>query len=421
MPAMGKSQRKNHHDPYAALRSRDFRLYIITNFLLIFGNQMVVTGIGWELYAKTGQALDLGLMGLSTVLPFFLFGLIGGNVADRYNRRTILIIATIIYTAGLGGLCLVSAYHDQLTNLRWFIFGFLFLTGTCNAFYIPAKQALIRQLVNPKDLSNAITWVSSTFQLASVTGPMACGFLLEKVPYPIIYSFAIIFEMVFLGAFITFRLRKTTDDRKPISLKSIAEGAKFVWNTKPILATITLDLFAVLLGGCTALLPIFVKDILHTGPETLGWLRSAPATGAFLMALWVAQKPLKKPGLLLLWAVAGFGVATIVFGLSKNLWLSLAMMFIIGGLDNISVIVRGSLVQILTPDRLLGRVQAVNYLFIYSSNELGAFESGTVAALVGAIPSVVLGGIGSILVVIAAAFLWPQLAQLKSLHKQTSK
>ncbi|HVZ81536.1 MAG TPA: MFS transporter [bacterium] len=413
---MKKSQRKKGHDPYASLRSRDFRLYIITNFLLIFGNQMVIVALGWELYMKTGQVLDLGLMGLFTFLPAIGLALLGGNVADRYDRRRILIVSTLAYLAGLAGLCWASSLHDESANFRWVVFGFLFLMGTCNAFYNPAKQAMIRQLVAPKDLTNAITWGSSAFQLASVTGPAACGFLLERVPYPYIYGTSIVFEVLFLFALMGFDLRKQARNRASINITSLMEGARFVWNTKPILATITMDLFAVLLGGCTALMPSFVKDILHSGPFSLGWLQAAPSIGAFLMALTIAQRPMKRPGLLLLWAVAGFGAATIVFGLSRNLWLSLAMMFLIGALDNISVIVRGSLVQVLTPDRLLGRVQAVNYLFINSSNQLGAFESGTVAALVGTVPSVVLGGIGSIAIVLGVAYLWPQVARLRSLQ-----
>src|SRR5581483_2255187 len=264
------------------------------------------------------------------------------------------------------------------------------------------------------------------FQLASVTGPAACGLLLARLPSWTIYATAVFFELLFLGALLSLELQKTKIKKEPITLRSLAEGGKFVWNTKPILATITMDLFAVLLGGCTALLPIFVKDILHSGPETLGWLRSAPSLGALLMAFWVAKRPMKKPGLTLLWAVGGFGAATIVFGLSSDLWLSLAMMFLIGALDEISVILRGTLVQVLTPDRLLGRVQAVNYMFIYSSNELGAFESGTVAQLfgqggAGAVPSVILGGIGSILVVLGVSVLWPEVAKLKSLQDQKKK
>ncbi len=409
------------HDPYAALRFRDFRLYISSNFFLIFASQMTATAIGWELYGKTGKALDLGLAGLSTVLPFFFLGLLGGNVADRFNRRLVIVLSTLVYVLGLLGLVLASAFLKQASSFKFLVFGCLFLGGACNAFYVPAKQAFFRELVPREALPNAVTWGSGAFQTAAVTGPAVCGILLARIPNFLIYTTGIFFELLFVFVLLSLKLRKSTEKKASISLQSLAEGGKFVWNTKPILATITLDLFAVLLGGCTALLPIFVKDILHTGPETLGWLKSAPAIGALIMALLVARTPLKKPGLSLLWAVAGFGAATIIFGLSKYLWLSMAMMFLIGALDEISVILRGTLVQVLTPDRLLGRVQAVNYLFIYSSNELGAFESGVAAALLGTIPAVVLGGVGSILVVLGVAVLWPQVAALKSLQKQRLK
>ena len=410
---------KKLHDPYGALRSRNFGLFTPANFLTFFGSQMVFMTVGWELYGKTSSAMDLGLVGLSLVLPSLALGLLGGNVADRFDRRSIVVLCTIVYTFCLVALGLLSRSPESPQHFRLLIFGLLFLIGTCDAFCIPAKQALVPQLVPPQAIPNAVAWNSTAFQTAAVTGPAVCGYLLRSVSYSTIYWSAALFEIIFIVIILSLRLNPHDLKREPITLLSFAEGARFVWNTKPILATITLDLFAVLLGGCTALLPIFVKDILHSGEETLGWLRTAPAVGALLMAVTVAQVPLKKPGQTLLWAVAGFGLATIVFGLSKNLWLSLSMMFLIGALDNISVIVRGTLVQVLTPDRLLGRVQSVNYLFINSSNELGAFESGLAAAILGsAVPAVVLGGIGSILVALGVSVLWPQVAKLKSLQSQ---
>ena len=419
MPAKSK----NHHDPYAALRSRDFRLYAVTNFLLVLGAQMVSMAVGWELYGKTGSPLDLGLVGLFQVLPFLAFGLLGGNVADRYDRRWIVVLSTVVYVLGLGVLAVVSWNRDAFSHFNLWVFACLFVMGLATAFYIPAKQALLPQLVPRRDLASAVTWSSGAFQVASVTGPALCGLLLERFPTAAIYLSSLAFELLFAAAALTFKPQAATRAKEPINLKSLGDGAKFVWNAKPILATLTLDLFAVLLGGCTALMPIFAKDILHSGPGALGWLLAAPSIGAFLMAMLLAQRPLlQKPGKAMLGAVAGFGLATIVFGLSKNLWLSLAMMFIIGALDNISVVVRGTLVQVLTPDRLLGRVQSVNFLFISSSNNLGAFESGTAAALLGTVPSVVLGGIGSVLIVMAVSYLWPQVARLKSLHRpQTSR
>ena len=413
----------NRHDPYAALRSRDFRVYTVTNFLVVLGAQMVSMAVGWELYGKTGSALDLGLVGLFQVLPFLALGLLGGNVADRFDRRLIVALSTVVYVLGLAGLMAVSIHSDSLAHFNLWVFACLFFMGTANAFYVPAKQALLPQLVARKDLANAVTWGSGTFQVASVTGPALCGWMLANFPYWSVYSFSLAAELGFALAALGFQAGQRTAERKNISLRSLGDGARFVWNTKPILATITLDLFAVLLGGCTALMPIFVKDILKSGPQTLGWLLAAPSIGAFFMAMLVAQRPpMGRPGKALLWAVAGFGAATIVFGLSKNLWLSLAMMFMVGALDNISVIVRGTLVQVLTPDWLLGRVQAVNFLFINSSNNLGAFESGVLAQLLGgAVPSVVLGGIGSILIVLGVAWVWPQVARLGPLHRPQKK
>lgn len=417
MPAMRKIQTKKGHDPYAALRSPSFRLFLIGNSLVFLCIPIVPMAVGWELYSRTHSALDLGLMGFFAFLPFLLFGMLGGNVADRYDRRRVTLASNFLFILGVLGLALVSHFQDRLDHFNYWVFGCLFLMGTSNAFYIPAKQALLSQLVPRETLLNAVTWNSALFQFASVMGPFLGGFLMKTLPFPVIYALVALLESIFVLILLFIRPEQRPLSKGPITLKSLLEGARFVHKTKPILATITMDLFAVLLGGCTALLPIFVKDILKGDEGTLGLLRGAPAAGAVLMALLISRRPLKRPGVTLLWAVAGFGAATIVFGLSRSLWLSMAMMFLIGALDEISVIIRGTLVQVLTPNRLLGRVQGVNYLFIYSSNELGAFESGTVAALIGAVPSVVLGGIGSIVVVLGVTYLWPQVAQLKSLHR----
>ncbi|HVM33349.1 MAG TPA: MFS transporter [bacterium] len=409
---------KTRHDPYAALRSRDFRFYVITNFLVILGAQMVSMAVGWQLYHITGSALNLGLVGLFQVLPYLALGLFAGNVADRHNRRWIVVLTTLPYVAGLGGLLSVSLLAGKMAHFEYGVFGCLLFMSVANTFYIPAKQSLLPELVPRRDLPNAVTWSSGSFQVAAVTGPALCGWILEHFSYSTVYWLDMVFEVFFAVIVLGFQSRPKPLKKEPITLKSVGDGARFVWHTKPILATITIDLFAVLLGGCTALMPIFVKNILHSGPQTMGWLLAAPSVGAFCMAMLLTRfPPLRRPGKALLGAVAGFGAATIVFGLSKSLWLSLAMMFIIGALDNISVIVRGSLVQVLTPDRLLGRVQAVNYLFINSSNQLGAFESGLIASLIGTVPSVVLGGIGSIAIVFGVSYLWPQVAQLKSLHR----
>ena len=343
---MPPSQPHAAHDPYAALRSRDFRFYVITNFLIILGAQMVAMAVGWQLYRITGSALNLGLVGLFQVIPYLTLGLLAGNVADRHNRRRIVVLTTIPYVLGLAGLLLVSLLAGRISHFEYGVFGCLLFMGIANVFYIPAKQSLLPELVPRRDLANAVTWSSGSFQVAAVAGPALCGLILERFSYSTVYWMDMVFELAFAAIVLTFHSRPKPLRKEPITWKSVGEGAKFVWHTKPILATITIDLFAVLLGGCTALMPVFVKDILHSGPQTMGWLLAAPSAGAFTMAMLLTRfPPLKKPGKALLWAVAGFGFATIVFGLSKDLWLSLSMMFIIGALDNISVIVRGTLVQ----------------------------------------------------------------------------
>lgn len=413
---------KFSHDPYAALRSRHYRLNLVTGFFNVLTSQMIAMAVFWDIYGKTQSALDLGLVGLTQIAPFLVLGLLAGSLADRYDRRLIASISGLVNAVGLVLLAMISTHRDSFHHFNLWFFGCLLFLGTAAAFYVPARQSLLPQLVPRKDLANAVSWGSGMFQVASVAGPALCGWILERFPSSVVYISGVISAMVAAIATLTFPKQKENTHAKTVTLKSLGDGARFVWKNKPILATITLDLFAVLLGGCTALMPIFVKDILHSGPQTMGWLLTAPSLGAFGMSLfWAHRPPMKHPGKSLLGAVAGFGAATMVFGLSKNLWLSLAMMFVVGALDNISVIVRGTLVQVLTPGHLLGRVQSVNFIFINSSNYLGAFESGVVAAFIGAVPSVVLGGLGSILIVLGVTWLWPEVARLGPLHKVSAK
>ena len=418
--APSRIKKTSKNDPYAALRHPNFRAYTMGNFIAVLGQQMLSVAVQWEIYERTNSTLALGFIGLVSWIPIFLFILPAGSLADRYNRKNIVLGTQILFAACSLGLALDS----KLLHSIPLMYALLFLTGVSRALSDPAKQALLPQLVPEADFPNAMTWGSTVFQTATMLGPALGGFLIAFLGYPSVYGLDAFCGLAFFGFVWTLQYRPV-DRRKPgknIGWKSLAAGLKFVWNTKIILATISMDLFVVILGGATALLPAFAKDILHAGPLALGWLRAAPAMGAFLMASTLAHlPPLKRAGRALLWAVAGFGAATLAFGFSKWFWFSFLMMFLTGALDNISVIVRSTLVQVLTPDSMRGRVTAVSYIFIHSSNELGGFESGLTASLFGLVPAVVAGGLGSILVVFMVMALWPQVDKLGSLRDPLGK
>jgi MFS family permease len=313
------------------------------------------------------------------------------------------------------GLAVLSYTRGAL----FLIYGCLALIGIGRAFLKPASDAIMWQLIPVSAFTNAATWNSSSFQLASVAGPalggLAIAVLKSATGVYILAAIAALICFIFMAVIKEKNVERITE---PISLKALAAGAKFIWDNQLILAAITLDMFAVLLGGATALLPVFAKDILQVGPVELGYLQAAPSIGAFIMAITLAYlPPLRKAGPALLWSVVGFGVVTIIFGLSRSFWLSLVMLTLSGALDSISVVIRHTLVQIRTPNHLRGRVAAVNSVFISASNELGGFESGLAAALFGPVLSVVGGGIGTILVVIATAKIWPGIAKLGSLQE----
>lgn len=403
------------HDPYLALRFLDFRLLLIGSFLASFGQQMVTIAIGWELYDRTGSALILGLVGLVEVVPVFILSLPAGHIADRFNRKRIVIFAMLALTLASIGLTVLSYLHGPLL----LIYGCLFLMGCAAAFNGPASATLITQFVPEHAYESAATWESSSWQLASVLGPALSGILIALLHgAALVYALNAIATVVYALVLIPMRgspqkiVASTTT-----TLGSLLEGLKFLRSTQIILASITLDMLAVLLGGATTLLPIFAKDILHVGPVGLGWLRTAPSIGALCVTFGIAHiPPFKKAGQTLLWAVAGFGLVTIIFGLSHSFWLSLAMLFLLGGFDNISVVIRSTLLLTRTPNAMLGRISSVNTLFIGASNELGGFESGLVAQLFGPLVSVVGGGIGTILVVLLVALLWPEMRRLGKMH-----
>ena len=403
------------HDPYLALRIVDFRLLLIGAFLASFGQQMVTIAIGWELYDRTGSALALGFVGLAEVIPAFILSLPAGHIADRFNRKRIVISALFVIALASLGLTILSYLHGPLL----LIYVCLFLMGCAATFNSPASATLVTQFVPESAYESAATWESSSWQLASVLGPAASGILIA-----VMHSATLVYALnaiaIVTYAFLLLPMRGSQQKlvkSAGTTLNSLLEGLKFLRSTKVILPSITLDMFAVLFGGATTLLPIFAKDILHVGPIGLGVLRTAPSIGALCVTFGIAHiPPFKKAGQTLFWAVAGFGLATIIFGLSHSFWLSLAMLFLLGGLDNISVVIRGTLLLTRTPNAMLGRISSVNSMFISASNELGGFESGLVAQLFGPLISVVGGGIGTILVVIAVALLWPEMRRLGRMH-----
>ena len=394
-------------DPYAVLRNRDFVLYLIGRLVASFGQQMLTVAVGWELYERTHSALALGLVGLTQMIPMVLCTLPAGHVADNYERKRIVIAMISVVALTSLGLTFISALHAPVL---W-IYMCLFVTGIARTFLWPASSAFLPHLVPRSLFPRAVTWNSGTFHLSSVAGPAAGGALIAVThSAATVYALNTVAALVCLIMVCFIRVRHVVAMKEKMTAANLIEGFRFVVANRIIFGTITLDMFAVLLGGATALLPVYAKDILRAGPSGLGLLQAAMPMGAVVCALVIAHRPpLEKAGRAMLWAVALFGVATIGFGFSKWFWVSFAMLFVCGAVDNVSVVVRHTLVQMLTPDEKRGRVSAVNSLFIGTSNELGGFESGTVAHWLGPVFSVVSGGVGTILVVMAVALLWPQI------------
>lgn len=403
-------------DPYEVLRNANFVRYLIGRFVASFGQQMVTVAVGWELYERTHSALNLGFVGLAQMLPMFLCTLPSGHVADNFDRKRIIMAMTLVVGAGSLGLAIISMMHAPVL---W-IYLCLFVTGCARTFLWPASSSLVPNLVPRSVFSRAVTWATGSFHLSAVAGPAAAGALLAwKHNAAIVYGVNVLAALTCFILVGLIRYQQPAIQRQAMNLKNLFVGFNFVFHNRIILGTITLDLFAVLLGGATALLPVFAKDILNVGPAGLGMLEAALPAGAISCSIFLAHRPpLERAGRALMWAVVVFGVATIAFGCSRWFWFSMAMLFVCGAADNVSVIVRHTLVQILTPDEKRGRVSAVNSLFIGTSNELGGFESGSVAHLLGpaigntiamgAMLSVVAGGAGTIAVVAAVALIWPE-------------
>lgn len=400
-------------DPYAALRFLDFRLLLAGRFITSFGSEMVSFAIAWELWLRTDSAFALGLVGLVQVVPVILLSLPAGHVADQYNRRRIVFLSQLTMGLCALGLAFLSYTQGSLVLVYLCLFGM----GISRAFNDPASSTLVPETVPAHLFSSAATWNSGTWHIASIVGPAVAGLVVAfagNVTY--IYLFDTVGAVTFTVLLSMIKGKQLPLARKSATWSSLVEGFRFMRDTKVILAAITLDMFAVLFGGAVALLPIYATDILNVGPQGMGVMRAAPSIGALLMAFAIAHlPPMKNAGKTLLWAVAGFGAATIIFGLSKWFLLSVLMLALLGGLDNISVVIRGTLLLTHTPDEMRGRISGVNSIFIGISNELGSFESGFAAALLGPVIAVVGGGVCTILIVMIAARIWPEMRNLKTL------
>lgn len=401
------------HDPYAAFRIPAYRWYILGWVLASIGTRIQSAAIGWEMYLRTEQPLSLGLVGLAQALPTMLLALPSGYLADKFSRPRLVMIS-------LWGMTLTSlglAYLSFTNGSTWWMYVLLLLDASAVMIGRPARVALLPQLVPTSVFPNAVTWNTSLMQIAGVAGP-AIGGIIVAFYVPAAYVVTATTSLIFI--FMLARLNFRADGPRvgTASFQTLAAGVKFVFNARILLTMISLDLFAVLLGGAVYLLPIYAKDILEVGATGFGWLRAAPAMGAFVMAiLMVYMPPMKRAGWSLLLNVAGFGVATIVFGFSQSFALSFVMLFLTGAFDNVSMVVRQTLQQLLTPDHMRGRVSAVTSVFVGASNELGGLESGLVAQWLGPVFSVVSGGIGTIIVVIATAWASPELRRFGALHE----
>ena len=410
----------------SAFLSRDFRLYQTARLLVILGAEAQSVAVAWQVYQITHSALDLGLTGLALFAPGIFFMLAAGHVADRYDRRWIILICYSIQAVCTTAL-LRFALHP--TGHVWPIYAVLLGVGMGRAFSGPASSALLPSLVPKHHFVNAITWGAIIFQIANIAGPAVggllftlrlTGFLVQWNGAAAAYAFTLVTLLAFLVLVGSMRTRPARAVKNAFNLETMLAGFRYVWNTKLLLGSFSLDLFAVLLGGATALLPIFATDILHAGPRALGLLRAMPSVGALAVSLLMTVRPIKREaGKLMLTCVGIFGMATVVFGLSRHIWLSLLSLVIVGASDMVSVVIRSSILQLATPSEMRGRVSAVNWLFVGASNEFGEFESGVTAQWWGAVRAVVIGGIGSLIVTGAAGVLFPALRKADALSAES--
>jgi MFS family permease len=398
----------------AAFAYPDFVRFQRARFFIVIALEMQSVAVGWQVYEITKRPLDLGLVGLAQFLPGILLFLVSGQAVDRFNRRKLL---TLCYGgfAFCSGLLLSIARHG--VHSAYPIYAVIALVGAVRSLNGPTARAILPQLVSEEHFPNAVAWNASIFQTATILGPSLGGLLYAFSHGPsMVYATAMLVAVASMLSTLRIKPRTTRRPRQEISLATVLAGFRYIWRQKLILGSISLDLFAVLLGGAVALLPVYAREILKTGPWGLGLLRSAPGVGAVAMAILLAHRPVRKrAGTTMLWCVTGFGVFTILFGISHNLALSLTALVLVGATDMVSVVIRGILVQVATPDEMRGRVNAVDMIFIGASNELGQFESGLTAHWFGTVPAVVLGGVGTLLVIAIWAWRFPELRQADEL------
>jgi len=386
----------------------DFTIYQAARFFIVAALEMQSVAVGWQMYEITRRPLDLGLIGLAQFLPGMLLFLISGHVADRFDRRKVVTLCYVGFAVASGLLWAIAWRGSRSVGL---IYTVVVLLGVVRAFNAPVSRALLPQLVPEEHFPNAVAWNASIFQAATILGPSAGGFLYALSGGPsVVYATAVVTSLAAVFSTLQITLQAQARSREPVTWNTVLAGFHYIWSHKLVLGSISLDMFAVLLGGAVALLPIYASEILKTGPWGLGLLRSAPGIGATVMAILVAHRPLRRrAGLTMLWCVGAFGICTIIFGLSRSLALSLVALFLLGASDMISVIIRSILVQLATPDEMRGRVNAVDMIFIGVSNELGQFESGLTAHWFGTVPAVVLGGVGTLFVIGIWAWAFPEL------------
>ena len=400
-------------DPYAALRFKEFNIFLLLRFVLVFAWSMQFIVIEWQVYSLTKDPLSLGIIGLMEIIPALSMALFAGHIVDQREKRNLFLWCIGLFSLISFGLFFLSDDSVSTTwshqSVLYCIYAFVFFGGLLRAFFGPTIFSLIALIVPKKAYPNAATWSSSTWQMASILGPAVAGFTINWIG--VHWSLCIVFVLVIiaflLGVLISKKPVLNPKIGEPV-LQSLKEGVRFVFKTKAILGALSLDMIAVLFGGAVALLPVFAQDILKVGSEGFGILRAAPAVGAFLTMLTTAYIPIsKKAGLKLLGAVFGFGVSIIVFGLSSVFWISVVALFFSGVTDGVSMVIRQTILQLKTPDHMRGRVSSVNSMFVGSSNELGAFESGLTAKLMGTVTAVVFGGTMTLITVVTTGLVSP--------------